>query len=127
MKRKAFTLVEILVVIVIIGIILAFLIPNALRATRVAQGKQCASNIQAINSAIQMCMAETRTASSCNNLAALDTGNYAPQGTTLANLKCPITNSTYILTDTTTIPRVDSSAHFDASDFGGTHLNASGS
>lgn len=122
MRKRAFTLVEILVVIVIIGIILAFLIPNALRATRVAQAKQCASNIQAINSAIQMCMAETRNAEVCDSFAEL--ADYAPQGVDFTTLVCPITNAVYVLDIAGAVPVVDTADHFAPGDFGGAHVQA---
>lgn len=80
MKRKGFTLVEILVVIVVIGIIMAFLIPSAIQSMRTANVKACDANLRAIDSAIAMCMAERRdgTAAGCGSQAAVLT--YMPNG-----------------------------------------------
>ncbi len=59
-KGKGFTLVELLVVIVIIGILVALILPNTLRAIRQANTKECASNIRSIDTAIQMFYTENR-------------------------------------------------------------------
>ncbi len=61
MNKKGFTLVELLVVIVIIGVLLAIILPNAIRAIRQANTKQCASNIRSVDTACQMFYSENRT------------------------------------------------------------------
>lgn len=60
MFKKGFTLVELLVVLVIIGILLALIIPNALRAVRQANTRNCASNIRTIDTAVQMFYTENQ-------------------------------------------------------------------
>ncbi len=90
MRRKAFTLVEILVVIVVIGMIMAFLVPSALQSMRTANVKACDANFRAIDSAIAMCMAERRdgTANGCGAQANLLT--YLPNG---AWPTCPVNSN----------------------------------
>jgi len=58
--RKGFTLVELMVVLVIIGIIVAFVVPSTLRAIRIAQSKDCANNIRTLETAVQMYFADNR-------------------------------------------------------------------
>ncbi|MDD3375698.1 MAG: prepilin-type N-terminal cleavage/methylation domain-containing protein [Candidatus Omnitrophica bacterium] len=61
MKRHGFTLVEILVVLVVIGILISLVIPNALRAIDIANTRSCANNIRTLDSAIQLHFAQNRT------------------------------------------------------------------
>ena len=71
MKRKGFTLVELMVVLVIIGIILAVVIPAAMRGVRQANRRECAGNINALDAAARLCYAETRNMAQCNTAALL--------------------------------------------------------
>lgn len=122
MRRKAFTLVEILVVIVVIGIIMAFLVPSAIQSMRTANVRSCDANFRAIDSAIQMCMAERRdgTANGCGAQANLLT--YLPNG---AWPVCPVTPGVaYAVTAgaaAANMPTITASQaqHFNAN---GTHL-----
>jgi prepilin-type N-terminal cleavage/methylation domain-containing protein len=53
-SRKAFTLVEIMIVVLIIGILLAIAVPNFVRARASSRQKACISNLRLIESAKQL-------------------------------------------------------------------------
>lgn len=50
-RKSAFTLVEIMIVVLIIGILLAIAVPNFVHAREASRGKACISNLQQVDSA----------------------------------------------------------------------------
>lgn len=52
-NQKGFTLIEIMIVVLIIGILLAIAIPNFMKARETSRTKACVSNLKQIDSAKQ--------------------------------------------------------------------------
>ena len=50
--RKAFTMVEIMIVVAIIGVMLAIALPSFIRAREVARARACKVNLMRINEAV---------------------------------------------------------------------------
>lgn len=60
MNKKGFTLTEILVVLIIAGILMALILPNALKAITKADDTAHEANMNNINAAIMVCYAQNR-------------------------------------------------------------------
>lgn len=59
-KRRAFTLVEIMIVVLIIGILLAIAVPNFIKARESSRGKTCVANLRQIEAAKEQWAMENR-------------------------------------------------------------------
>ncbi len=59
--RRGFTLVEIMIVVLIIGVLLAVAIPNFVKARNSSRGKSCVANLRQIDSAKEQYMMDNRT------------------------------------------------------------------
>ncbi len=120
LSKKGFFLVELLLVVVIIGILIALILPNALRAIKQANTKECASNLRTIDTAIQMYYTETRAWPA--DMAAL--APYFPDddgdGTTDTPV-CPFGVAYSIAGAGTDAAKGDRSGHFSAGNWPDVH------
>jgi prepilin-type N-terminal cleavage/methylation domain-containing protein len=60
--KRAFTLIEIMIVVLIIGILLAIAVPNFVRAREASRAKACTANLKQIDSASEQWAMDTRAA-----------------------------------------------------------------
>ena len=79
--KSGFTLVEIMIVVMIIGLLAAIALPSFQRARRTASRNACIENLRQINGAVQQYLIEYRTAtvpanSDTNFLDYFQTANY---------------------------------------------------
>ena len=76
-KKAGFTLVEIMIVVLIIGILLAIAIPNFVSARESSRAKACAGNLKQIDSATQQYAMDNKYDANAYaaHLPTLDSGN----------------------------------------------------
>ena len=102
--KKAFTLVELLIVVLILAALAAIAVPRIGASAANAKAKACATNIDIINSQIELYTANTGSAPSALTDVTQDT-NYFPDG----EPECPVLEAAYSLDATT--GRVDTTGH----------------
>lgn len=93
-SRRAFTLVEIMIVVLIIGILLAIAVPNFIQARETSRARSCVGNLKQIDSAKTQCIID-------NRLSPLGTAGFSIDGAT-ATVLGP--SGTYQLVNTATAP-----------------------
>ncbi len=99
MKKKGFTLIELMIVVAIIGILAAVAIPNMVYTKKKAKLSACISNLKAIGNALDM------YASDNNDHFVDDSGTTSPAadgdtlmalGYTKNEITCPVTSVDYV-------------------------------
>ena len=100
--KRAFTLVEIMIVVLIIGILLAIAIPNFIRAREQSRAKSCSENLKQIDAAKQLYAMD---AGLVNGSSVTISALVGPSSYIKASPLCPSTNSnTYTINDINTDP-----------------------
>jgi general secretion pathway protein G len=104
-SRKGFTLVELMIVVLILGALAAIAIPRIVGGAASAKANGCKTNIDLINSQIELYYANTGTWPADLEVVTKNT-DYFPDGEPV----CPVTGAKYPKTLTAN-HRVDDSGH----------------
>src|SRR5437867_1777239 len=87
-RKSAFTLVEIMIVVAIIGLLAAIAIPNFVRARTRAQQNTCINNLRQIDGAKQQWALEQRQ-TGAGTPSQTDIDPYLGRAGSAANIVCP--------------------------------------
>ena len=102
-KKKGFTLVELLIVVLILAALAAVAVPRISSSATSAKANACYTNIDILNGQIEIFTATTGSAPSPMTEVSADT-NYFPDGAPA----CPVSGVAYVLN---ALDRCDTTAH----------------
>ena len=102
--RRGFTLIEIMIVVLIIGILLAIAVPNFVKARESSRVKACVANLKQIQSAKEQWAMDQRQPGTASPAAGVlyGTGMYIPGPAT--GPVCPANNAAYTINAVDTNP-----------------------
>jgi prepilin-type N-terminal cleavage/methylation domain-containing protein len=92
---RGFTLVEIMIVVLIIGILLAIAVPNFIKARETSRAKSCVANLRSITYAKEQWAVEQKKATTD---VPADTDLYGPSNYLKTTPQCP-SGGTYTIND----------------------------
>jgi len=100
-NRRGFTLIEIMIVVLIIGILLAIAVPNFIQARNSSRTQSCISNLKQIDAAKQQWAMDTRQGGGVTPAQADLLGTYI-KGATFP--QCPAGAAAYVINAVDTDP-----------------------
>ena len=90
MKKSGFTLVEIMIVVLIIGLLAAIAVPNFVKARKNAQRNSCIANLRQIEGAVEEAKTEGNATPTADDI-------YGPEKEIKVAPTCPSTKAAYSL------------------------------
>jgi prepilin-type N-terminal cleavage/methylation domain-containing protein len=117
-SRKAFTLVEIMIVVAIIALLAAIAVPGFLRARKRSQASRILNDLRLIDAAVDQYAIETNRSTGFA-IGTADWTNYLKKGSVLYNTAVDILGNAYGPQTVDTLPAVPPASYTALSDVAG--------